>query len=195
MAFKLWKTFGVFALLVSVTGCGAATNNAGTNNNAPGGSNPATTPSSGGTKNAQGTSKWLTVDNSKKSVDLKLEAGVNDGFNFNGYDKGSMIVTVPTGWKVNATFTNDSSAAHSAVIVPFDQVAKMSGFTPAFSGATTPNPVAGVGQNVAQKFSFTADKAGKYGIVCAVPGHDGAGMWDILVVSGSAKTASIATTK
>ncbi len=44
-----------------------------------------------------------------------------------------------------------------------------------------------------QKFSFIADKAGKYAIVCGVPGHDAAGMWDTLVVSDSAATATIST--
>jgi uncharacterized cupredoxin-like copper-binding protein len=38
-------------------------------------------------------------------------------------------------------------------------------------------------------FSFVANKAGTYAIVCAVPGHAVAGMWDVLKVTrgGTAK--------
>jgi hypothetical protein len=56
------------------------------------------------------------------------------------------------------------------------------------------NPGAGgAGQvsNAAHQFTFTANKAGTYMIICAYPGHAIAGMWDTFVVSSTAKTASI----
>ena len=56
-------------------------------------------------------------------------------------------------------------------------------FPPAFRNAASPNAVAGVGRGVKQPFTFTATKVGTYAIVCAVPGHAAAGMWDTLQVT------------
>ncbi|HVA89140.1 MAG TPA: sulfocyanin-like copper-binding protein, partial [Chloroflexota bacterium] len=46
-----------------------------------------------------------------------------------------------------------------------------------------PNASTGVGQGVQQTLTFTATKVGTYAIVCAVPGHAAAGMWDVLKVT------------
>ncbi|MCL6547921.1 MAG: hypothetical protein K6T30_03315 [Alicyclobacillus sp.] len=185
------RRLAAVALICTAGWSAAACAPAGTApNNAP---PPATDNTvTGAARNLPATSKWMTFDASAKTVNLRLEAGINDGFNFNGYANGKMTVTVPLGWKVNVKFVNDSAMPHSAMIVPFNQV-KGSRYTPAFPGAFTPNPDTGVGKGVAQTFAFTADKAGQYGIVCAVPGHDEAGMWDILVVTGNANRPSIAT--
>lgn len=174
---KLWTALSGIALAVVLTGYGA------TANNAP----------SGGVSSPAPASKWLTFDTSSKTADLTLDAGVTGGFDFNGYSNGAMTVTIPKGWTVDVTFTNEASLNHSAEIVPYAQVQAGQNFTPAFSGASISNPISGVAKDVTKKFSFTADKTGKFGIICAVPGHDGAGMWDTLVVSGSASTPSIST--
>jgi uncharacterized cupredoxin-like copper-binding protein len=84
-------------------------------------------------------------------------------------------------------FSNNSALPHS---VAFVQMSKKnaSSYTPAFKGAESPNPVTGVGKGKTQKFTFVANKVGSYAFVCAVPGHEAAGMWDTFVVakSGSA---------
>lgn len=181
---KLLTTLSSVAIAVVLTGCGAAANNPpSTGTNAP-----ASTSSS-----SSSTSKYISYDASSKTANLTLNAGVSGGFDFNGYTKGAMTVTIPQGWTVNVTFTNQATVNHSAEIVPFSQVKAGKNFTPAFSGAAISNPTLGISQGVTKKFSFTADKAGKYGIICAVPGHDDAGMWDTLVVSSSASTPSIST--
>lgn len=132
--------------------------------------------------------KWLRYNQASKVVDLKLVAGVNNGFNFNGFQDGQMVVTVPVGWEIDVTFTNGSSGApHSSMIVPVKQVQVASGFTPAFKGAATRNPTFGTPSGTTQKYHFVAARLGKYGIICAVPGHDAGGMWDYFVVSAAAK--------
>jgi uncharacterized cupredoxin-like copper-binding protein len=36
-------------------------------------------------------------------------------------------------------------------------------------------------------FNFVPNKAGKYAIVCAVPGHAAGGMWDVFMVTKGGK--------
>jgi hypothetical protein len=50
-----------------------------------------------------------------------------------------------------------------------------------------PNPGTGAADMKSpQVFSFTVDKAGTYALVCGVPGHAVAGMWDVLKVANVA---------
>lgn len=126
-----------------------------------------------------------------KAVTLDIIGGqgnAGSGFNFNGYSKGDMIVEVPEGWRVSVDFTVDSSLSHSIIITPWSQ-RQAGSFTKAFSGASIPNYSSGIHKgDPAAHFSFQASKAGKYAMVCAVPGHDDLGMWDQFdVVSGLAK--------
>jgi plastocyanin len=89
-------------------------------------------------------------------------------------------------------FRNAAVLPHSAVVTAYAARSAAS-FPVAFPGATTPNATAGVGQGVQQTFSFTAATVGSYAIVCAVPGHAAAGMWDTLKVTQGG-LASITTT-
>jgi sulfocyanin len=125
-----------------------------------------------------------------KVVNLTLVAAYGGGFDFNGAAKGKLTVTVPLGDKVNVTFTNKASLPHSAQVVKFSKTPPASSVPDAFKGAHSPNPTNGMVGKSAQKFSFTANKAGTYLIICAVPGHAAAGMWDNLVVSKTAKAAT-----
>jgi sulfocyanin len=130
-----------------------------------------------------------------KVVTLTLIAGYNSnagGFNFNGAAKGQLTVTVPLGDTVNVVFSNNAPLPHSAQIVAFSKSAPVSSVADAFKNAHSANPTVGVAKGTTQKFSFAANKAGKYLIICAVPGHAAAGMWDTLVVTKSAKTATAA---
>ena len=51
-----------------------------------------------------------------------------------------------------------------------------------------PGYAAGIGKNDRpEEFTFTATQAGQYAVVCGVPGHAQAGMWDEFdVVAGLA---------
>lgn len=185
---KTWTTLGAIVLVVGLAGCGTTGNTASSSTNAS--TNNTASTSSGATSTS---SKWMSYDASTKTANLTLEAGSGGGFDFNGYTKGAMTVTVPNGWTVDVSFTDEVSVPHSAMIVPFSQVHSGENFTPAFSGAQTSNPTTGSAKGATESFTFTANKVGKYGIVCAVPGHDDAGMWDTFVVSGSASTPSVTT--
>ncbi len=176
---KLWRVLTFAGLIATIVGCGTV----GIQNTAI----------------SSGSNQWLTFNTPDKVVLLKLDADYNStsaGMNFNGYSSGNMKISVPQGWKVEVAFKNDNAALpHSAMIVPYDERTNMS-FSPtgvSFPGAMTPNPAFGVIDNTVQNFTFTADKQGKFAIVCGVNGHASMGMWDTLVVSNSASTPSIVT--
>jgi uncharacterized cupredoxin-like copper-binding protein len=98
-----------------------------------------------------------------------------------------MTVTVPVGYHVNVVFSNAAGLAHSLVFTAYANRMAASGFTDAFKGANSPNPSNGTAMGTKQKFSFVAGKVGAYAMVCGVPGHALAGMWDVfkVVKSGS----------
>lgn len=143
---------------------------------------------------SQTISRWLSWNAASHTATLTLIANYNNtlsGFNFNGYGDGKMVVSVPMGAHVDVHFSNKGSVPHSAVITFYTDRTSTSGIPDAFRGAHTPNPTSGTTAGSPQSFSFTANKAGKYAIVCAVPGHDVAGMWDVFVVtSGGAPSVT-----
>ena len=110
------------------------------------------------------------------TVSLYLRASDPHGsspFNFDGASAGHMTITVPVGWRVDATCANESTIlTHSCAIVDKGTT------TLAFNGSAVPDPVRGVKQGSAETFSFVASRAGTYQLVCLVPGHREAGMWD-----------------
>ena len=140
---------------------------------------------------------WITTRG--KTVNLTLIAAYDktaSGFNFNGGAHGALTITVPQGDTVIVTFSNLAPLPHSAEIVANAKTpSAVTSFTAAFKGASTPNPSIGSPAGRAVKFSFTADKAGTYLLVCAVPGHVAAGMWDYFVVSGTVTAGTITTSK
>jgi sulfocyanin len=137
-----------------------------------------------------GSDDIMSSDPAAKQVTLNLvgaEGSTASGFNFNGYANGNLVIRVPEGWTVAVNLTVDSDTPHSVLVTPWsERTAKT--FTPAFPQAETPDYSAGIAKGqLAQHFSFVADKAGQYALVCGVPSHDVAGMWDELdVVSGAA---------
>jgi sulfocyanin len=138
------------------------------------------------------------IKTSGKTVALTLIASLGStqgGFNFNGGANGKLTITVPLGDKVNVTFSNMGPVMHSAQIVAYSKTPPTSAVSDAFKGAHTPNPMAGTAKGVKQTFSFVANKAGTYMLICAVPGHAAAGMWDYFVVSKTAKAASMVLKK
>lgn len=204
---QLWSAAPILLLtLVSATGCGTtpSASPAGTPGQ-PLGTTTSPAPSAGGgpatragtasshSSAATAAARWLTMHRSARTVDVRLWAGTHHHFNFNGYSNGFMTITVPLGWRVRVHFVNkESGFLHSAMIVPFAQVTANDALSPAFPGAFTPHPASGTPANVPQTFAFSASRAGKYAIVCAVPGYIQSGMWDVLIVSRTAAAPSIA---
>ena len=76
------------------------------------------------------------------------------------------------------SFVAASGTPHSALIAPWDERQAKS-LHPAFTGSAGADYRSGMEQgDPPQTFTFTAGKAGQNAIVCGVPGHDDAGMWD-----------------
>jgi sulfocyanin len=130
-----------------------------------------------------------------QTVELTLIAGKTSGngsFNFNGFSKGQMTLTVPTGWRVVVHYQNFSPLRHSFDVIPYTGTQPDAPPPPpVFKGATTQDPVSGIGVGKEETISFVADKAGKYEYLCGVAGHAPAGMWNYLVVSSTAKAPSV----
>ena len=123
------------------------------------------------------TSGILSFDATAKTVNLKIVAGAGRGFNFNGFSNGAMTITVPAGWAVTVSCTNEAPAPHSCAVVAPGSSA------PAFANSATPNPTVGLAQGQSQSFTFTPDKPGTFRLACLVAGHEDAGMWDAFTVA------------
>lgn len=127
-------------------------------------------------------SRWLRWNAATRTASLTLVAGynnANNGFNFDGYGRGQLLVRVPLGWRVAVTCHNAASRPHSCAIVRGSLTT-----TPAFRGAATPSPTLGLRSGATAHFTFKASRVGTYRIACLVPGHEQARMWDVLVVGG-----------
>jgi uncharacterized cupredoxin-like copper-binding protein len=143
---------------------------------------------------------WMTQDAEQKVVTLKLVGSMNHAngtMNFNGYGNGEMTVTVPFGWTVKVEFSNGGFGAlpHSLVVIDPKKKPKTSGGEPAFPAAMTIKLVQGMVPGETDGFEFTADKAGRFLLWCAVPSHGQNGMWNNLVISKAAKAAQVTVKK
>lgn len=134
---------------------------------------------------------WYTVDHDARTVDLTMTAGSspdNNYWNFNGYIRGQLAITVPEGYTVNITLINeDPNMAHSLGIS-----SELANFTvpptpePVFAGAITENPqsmIDGTMPGETETITFVADAAGNYSMVCYIAGHSAVGMWLFFDVS------------
>lgn len=131
-------------------------------------------------------SRWLSYTVARRTVTLTLVAAEGDafgGFNFNGHGKGEVLVTIPVGWRVVVHCRNARGSArrHSCAVVRGPLSVRA-----AFAGAASPEPRSGLAAGRFARFSFVAKVRGSYRIACAVPGHERAGMWDVLDVTGAA---------
>lgn len=126
---------------------------------------------------------------------VTLVAGLtpaNGTLNFNGYSRGALTLTVPVHWRVRVRYQNRSALRHSFLVIPRVSVQPDSApGPPAFPGAATRDPVGGIGPGREEILSFMASRAGTYEFVCGVLGHAQAGMWDILVVSPTARAIHV----
>jgi Sulfocyanin (SoxE) domain len=129
--------------------------------------------------------QFLQANTKARTAMVTLIAGYNSengGFNFDGYGRGELTVSVPRGWRVRITCTNHGGMNHSCAVVHGPMTA-----TPAFPGATIPNAVSGIPHGATATFSFLASRTGSYRLACLVPGHEDARMWDVLVVTNGGK--------
>lgn len=123
--------------------------------------------------------RFLAVDAHRHRVTITLIAsynGSNGGFNFDGYGRGELLVSVPTGWRVRIRCENRGPLRHSCAVV------RAGSTRPAFRGAATPQPFRGLDPGQTSRFTFRAGTAGVYRFACLVPGHETARMWDVFKV-------------
>jgi hypothetical protein len=136
-----------------------------------------------------GPHRFLSWDAARHIARLTLLAGLggeNNGFNFDGYGRGRLLVTIPLGWRVVVTCENRGRRRHSCAVVKGALSAR-----PAFPGAASPDPVAGLSSGAKAVFSFRAARVGSFRIASLVPGQEQARMWDVLdVVRGGKPSIS-----
>jgi hypothetical protein len=139
---------------------------------------------------------WMRVDEAGKKVEMDVVAGFtseNGGWNYNGYAKGEMTLTVPVGWTVVMNFSShDANVPHSLYVT--DQAPpypSMMPGQPAIPRAYSINLPEGIGPGKSDVLRFTVDKPGEYHLVCGVPGHAASGMWDYFRVSAEARRPSV----
>ncbi len=114
----------------------------------------------------------------------------NAGLNFNGADKGRLVLTVPVGAEVQITLTNKGDLPHSVQVIPYTtKLPGTAAAAPVFPGAQTPDPQAGLAKGQTATVRFTAAKAGKYLLICGFPGHALLGMYGVLEVAASKDAA------
>jgi sulfocyanin len=158
---------------------------------------PATAASQRPTIDPKNVAASIQYDSATKTATIPVISGLTSnagGWNFNGYARGEMTITVPTGTKVVMPFYNDDIVPHSVVIVngSANNVPSTPG-DPVFAGAYSNNPINGQMSGKRDEVRFTADKAGRYLMVCGVPGHAASGMWVYFEVSASAKAPTVKT--
>ncbi len=132
---------------------------------------------------------FLTWASKRHVVRLTLLAGLgggNNGFNFGGYGRGELLVTVPLGWRVIVDCENRGTVRHSCAVVKGSLSTR-----PAFPGASSPAPTTGLSPGAKATFSFIAARAGSFRIASLVPGQEQARMYDVLdVVRGGRPSIS-----
>ena len=129
--------------------------------------------------------RFLAVDARRRAVSLTLVAGYdreNQGYNFDGYGRGELLVTVPLGWHVRVSCVNRGGMRHSCAVVPGPMTA-----TAAFRGASVPDPVQGLDPGAQAAFSFVASRTGSFRLASVVPGDEEARLWDVLEVARVAR--------
>jgi FtsP/CotA-like multicopper oxidase with cupredoxin domain len=134
---------------------------------------------------------WYEVDHEARTVTLTMTAGEtpdNNYWNFNGFVRGEVAISVPEGYAVTIEVINrDPNMAHSLGIS-----AELSNFAvppapaPVFPGAITENPQSMLEATMpgeSETIAFVAQAAGRYSMVCYIPGHTAIGMWLFFDVS------------
>lgn len=144
---------------------------------------------------AHDSSTFMSADAAAKKVSIHLYAAYNSqngGMNFNGGSAGNQTITVPLGWSVHIAFENKDAIPHSAIILPDHLPLPLQPDHPAIARAYTKDVTAGIPTDGTDTMDFTAQPAGKYLIVCGVPGHGPSGMYIKFVVSADAKAPQYA---
>ena len=176
-----WPAVALLVVSLLLRGQGPPVANA---SNAPAPRTASASPDSAGVNKFM----WYATSTQTVYVDVSAALGShNGGMNFNGGSGGSATITVPLGWKVRMKFVNLDAIPHSMIIIANQQPLPAIPQTAAFGAAYTRDLTAGLFTAQGDDVNFTATAAGKYLMVCGVPGHAPSGMWIWFVVSADAK--------
>ncbi|HJX47924.1 MAG TPA: sulfocyanin-like copper-binding protein [Gaiellaceae bacterium] len=130
---------------------------------------------------SSGPGRYLSWDAGRRVAHLTLLAGLgtgNNGFNFDGYGRGELLVRVPVGWRVIVDCENRGGGRHSCAVVRGALAV-----TPAFAGAATPQPLVGLSPGAKASFSFVASRVGTFRLASLVAGQEQARMYAVLDVT------------
>lgn len=133
--------------------------------------------------------QYLSFDAASKTATLDIiasDGSTNGGMNFNGGAKGSQTITIPVGWTVKMHFQNKDAIPHSAIIIKPSNPLPVIPQDPAIPRAYTAHLTDGLPTDGTDDTSFKTATAGKYVLVCGVPGHAPSGMWINFDVSADA---------
>lgn len=126
--------------------------------------------------------QYLKVDGAAHTAIVTLIAGypaTDFQFNYNGYQNGDLVLTVPAGWEVTVQCENRSTVPNSCAVV-----AGRGATEPLQPGWSTPDPVRGLDPGQSASFVFTPSVAGSYRIASLVAGSEASGMWlDLEIVT------------
>ncbi|HSC49209.1 MAG TPA: sulfocyanin-like copper-binding protein, partial [Gaiellaceae bacterium] len=129
--------------------------------------------------------RFLASDPATKRVRLTMIAGLgssNNGYNFDDYGRGELLVSVPRGWRVTVDCRNHASRRASCAVVTGARSA-----TIPFPGAAIAQPLQGLPSGGEERFSFTPSRTGVYRITSLVPGQAEARMYAVLVVTSGGR--------
>lgn len=129
--------------------------------------------------------KMFSYNATAKTAVLTLIPGATNmfnGYNYDGYGRGSVLIDVPLGWRITVRCINTvAKVPHTCAIARDGGNAT----APVFPGATTPDPQRGLPSGHSAEFSFVASRLGAYRITCLIPEHETRGMWDAFAISRS----------
>ena len=125
-------------------------------------------------------SHWLAADARTHTARLLLVSGydaTNNGFNFDGYGRGRMLVRMPRGWRLTVVCRNAGVRYHSCGVVSGARATRL-----AFPGAAIPDAVQGLAPGRSAAFTFRTSRVGVYRLTCLVPGHEQAREYAVLQI-------------
>jgi len=130
---------------------------------------------------------YIHSDVAAHAVVITLVAGYPAGdyqFNYNGYRNGTLVITIPIGWRVTVQCENRGTVPNSCAVVRGRGDA-----SPVEPGWSTPDPTLGLPPGQSATFEFTPSAAGSYRIASLVGGNEASGMWADLEITTSGSPA------
>jgi hypothetical protein len=138
-----------------------------------------------GSGTAQNPAQFFSTQPAQRTATLTLQPGYPASdlqSNFNGYQDGMLVITVPKGWTLSVDCINRGTVPNSCAIVrgPSDT-------RPLDPGWATPDPQRGLAPGTSASFSATLAATGSFRFANLVPGRESAGAWALLQVTAGGR--------